>query len=138
MLIINQVLIITNHRNNATSEKDKDCFKSYILSIYLPKWSDWVSEWVEREREREQTRKVKPYIGNVGDTPCIGHVCPCDTFCILNLGIDQIKQNAYIWSLSVRIKFLESYVSTRKKNFNTPKKTSSDIFPHRMNPFLEQ
>ena len=55
-----------------------------------------MSEWREREREREQTRKVKPYIGNVGDTPCIGHVCPCDTFCILNLGIDQIKQNAYI------------------------------------------
>ena len=49
----------------------------------------------ERERKRER-RKVSPYKENDGDTPCIGHVCPCDTFCILNLGIDQIKQTACI------------------------------------------
>lgn len=87
------------------------CIK-YINIFYYAHVFSKKSEERGLEKERVK-RKLNPNKGNDWDTTCIGHECPCDTFCILNLGIDQIKQNASIVSFSLRIKFRESYIFTR-------------------------
>ena len=87
---------------------------------------------IQRRRSRWIKGRVNPYIGTDGDTPCIGHVCPYDTSCNLNLGIDQIKQNTFVWSGEV---FLKKHTYTTFYDyFATWKKIKraeyGDSFPH--------
>ena len=76
--------------------------------------------------------RVHPYIGRDGDTPCIGHVCPYDTSCNLNLGIDPIKQNTFSLSGEVLLKLAYNfydYFATRGK---IKRAERGDSFPHRI------